>query len=450
MQLLADDLTTILETGNVWIDSLVTSDGDQWHLNYLGLFRPYVTYSFNTLPELINVADYVKGETNFLNLVQINNVRRALETVTELTGIEFREVSGAGADWYFVNGDYVTPGVTAIALTQYGYRFWPDTGEIFNLDYEGVLIFDDAEFRLDTRALTPGTYGYEVLLHELGHLLGLEHPFEGPVTLSTELDNTGNTLMSYNETTPYKTQFSDFDQAALLYLYGTDGLGGQFGIGSARSMILGTESAEVIRGSDATDLFIQISPDNDELLGLGGVDTVVYTGERADYELMPEEQGAGLLNPLTGHQDLLVSVERIEFDDVSIALDLDGNAGQIARLLGVMLGKDNWYVRDFVGIGLNYLDEAGVSYEELMAIALETVLGPAPSNETVINLLYSNLVGVAPPQEDLDLYTGWLETGEFSQAGLAVAAAEYPLNEELIGLADLTVAGLEYHPFGVV
>ncbi len=42
-----------------------------------------------------------------------------------------------------------------------------------------------------------GSYGYSTILHEIGHALGLKHPFEDGITLPSNLDDTVHTLMSY-------------------------------------------------------------------------------------------------------------------------------------------------------------------------------------------------------------------------------------------------------------
>lgn len=44
-----------------------------------------------------------------------------------------------------------------------------------------------------------GSYNYEALIHELGHALGLKHPFESSPTLPRNLDNKNYTIMSYTE-----------------------------------------------------------------------------------------------------------------------------------------------------------------------------------------------------------------------------------------------------------
>lgn len=68
-------------------------------------------------------------------------------------------------------------------------------------------------------------YDYEVLVHELGHALGLKHPFEAygtnTVVLSSYEDNTSNTAMSYKEDfTTFDATFRPLDWMALTKFYG--------------------------------------------------------------------------------------------------------------------------------------------------------------------------------------------------------------------------------------
>ena len=87
---------------------------------------------------------------------------------------------------------------------------------------------------LDNSALNQeaqsGTYAALTLIHEIGHALGLKHPFSAtdsagdsatPPYLSGAEDNTAWTVMSYNSNeAQYDFKYSDLDIAALQYLYG--------------------------------------------------------------------------------------------------------------------------------------------------------------------------------------------------------------------------------------
>jgi len=102
---------------------------------------------------------------------------------------------------------------------------------------------------------------------------------------------------------------------------------------------------------------------------------------------------------------------------------------------------------EYMGIGLDIFDNAGLTFEQVMGLGLDEVLGTERSNADVVNLIYTNLVGQAPSQGELNALTAeFLDSGAYSQVGLAVLAADHPLNTDLIGLSGLITNGVEYIP----
>lgn len=102
-----------------------------------------------------------------------------------------------------------------------------------------------------------GGFGYEFLLHEFGHMLGLKHPFSGDNTLPAHLDHTDNTVMSYTTITGPKTAMQAYDIAALRQLYGTpDAIADvsvSYNHGTDILRVLGTHAGDRLIGANETN-----------------------------------------------------------------------------------------------------------------------------------------------------------------------------------------------------
>lgn len=138
-----------------------------------------------------------------------------------------------------------------------------------------------------------------------------------------------------------------------------------------------------------------------------------------------------------------LNIERIVFSDTSLALDINGSAGVTAKILGAVFGQgslSNPFNPTHVGIGLNYLD-GGMSYESLMALALNAA--GATTNTAVVNLLWTNLFGLAPTADQAAPYVAMLNSGTTAGA-LGVMAADTSINTINISLVGLANTGISY------
>ncbi|MDZ7592439.1 MAG: pre-peptidase C-terminal domain-containing protein [Rubrivivax sp.] len=209
-----------------------------------------------------------------------------------------------------------------------------------------------------------------------------------------------------------------------------------------------TGGNDVLTGDDGANIFNGLGGD-DAIDGLGGIDTAVYTGARADYAI--SLAGAvRLVNdiiPGRDGNDSLSSIERLQFADTAVAYDIEGNAGMAAKLVGAVFGASALQDAALVGSYLSLLD-GGASAQEVAALAVASArfaqLAGSHGDTDFVNTVYENVVGVAPSTAELNEFLGLLDTGVFTQATLALLAAEHPLNQARIDLAGLAGTGLGY------
>ena len=143
------------------------------------------------------------------------------------------------------------------------------------------------------------------------------------------------------------------------------------------------------------------------------------------------------------NSDNLVNIERIEFSDVSVALDLAGSAGQVAKILGSVFGKSYVSNTVFAGIGLAYID-GGMSYKDLCGLAAGAA--GLSTADVLVTTLLRNVTGVEPTVTSKAPYLKLIADGaSFSDVVLQIS--DLAANTQNIKLSDLTNSGLAYTPF---
>jgi hypothetical protein len=172
-----------------------------------------ITYSFMTQAPVSGG----EGGIGFVafNAQQQQVLRDILYVLQQQSGLSFSEVAGDGVQLRF--------GINQQASTR-GYSYLPDA-------YKGDARAGDVWLDVETgNVMKPGQEGYYVLLHELGHALGIQHPLyetdmSGATVLTKDLAIPTNTLMldlSVSATGgAWPTWFGSFDLQALRALYGS-------------------------------------------------------------------------------------------------------------------------------------------------------------------------------------------------------------------------------------
>lgn len=202
----------------------------------------------------------------------------------------------------------------------------------------------------------------------------------------------------------------------------------------------GSSGNDKIMGNDLNNYLIGAAG-NDQLDGGDGIDTAAFNGGRGGFQINVSDQGISV-SGLEG-LDQLVDIERLAFTDKHLALDIGGHAGDVAKIIGAVFGAQAVANKHYVGIGLDYRDR-GTSYEDLMVFAINERLGVNASAVEIVNLLYQNVVGVAPSASEQQVYTQILTSGEMTVGELGVFAADTDINQNNVDLVGLQTTGLAF------
>lgn len=132
-----------------------------------------LSYSFlSAVPSYASVGGF-----QAFNPAQIQATRDVLASIEEIANISWVETTGVGQMTFANSSQPVGQGGYAYTPS-YSYRYSGST--ILSVTEQGnsgdIWLNRNATWESD--AWTPGQDGHVTLLHEIGHALGLKHPFE--------------------------------------------------------------------------------------------------------------------------------------------------------------------------------------------------------------------------------------------------------------------------------
>ncbi len=181
---------------SLWSSAYVSNNSSEIYNNFTPL---------NTAQQAAAVAAFQQWS----NVANINFISVDEESSSAVGDIRIANTSGGDMD-----------------AQTYAYAYLP----ALNNPLGGDVWFNTNQPTSSANDYTAGANGYQTMMHEIGHALGLDHPFDGTV-LGTDKDHFQYTIMSYSDTagseddgdaTYYPTTPMLLDIQAIQYLYGAN------------------------------------------------------------------------------------------------------------------------------------------------------------------------------------------------------------------------------------
>lgn len=454
-------------------------------------------------------------------------VRVALQAWASVADIRFVEVPDDGA----------SQGTLRFAWTASGPDEQSHTYEVAGSE-KAADVWLNADAPWDD-GFGPGSYGLSTLVHEIGHALGLGHPFEGAMQLPPAEEGYASSVMSYTAYAGSPGSWVDFepttpmpyDILAIQHLYGantayrsgddtyvfrqgesyletlwdaggTDTIvwdasaqGGlidlragawsqlgdartywsadfseswpdgdtvaiAFGVqvenavgGDAADRLVGNDGPNRLEGRGGRDLLeggagsdtLVGGTGDDHLDGGAGLDFARFSGSAAAASVQASGTGITVAGP--EGVDLLAGVERLVFDDLALALDVDGSAGAAYRLYRAAFAREP----DLPGLGywIDAFDGGAGSLDAAAGFLGSTEFaqryGAAPDDAAYLRALYRNVLGRDPDAPGEAYWMPLLEAGLTTRAQMLVDFADSVENREnVLALVGTTIA---YQPW---
>jgi len=333
----------------------------------------------------------------------------------------------AETDTLNLNGDTLAltaVGKSGLTLT----RVLPDAGSTWISDtpatavdryhkYTGTTFLTNGTFFLaeanDASADTPGT-GMERGTYSFDRASGL-------LTYSVTVDTNGLFGVSDGGITHISTTVTDVGSVG-------DGI------------VTGTMFNDVITGGVG----------NDTIDGGSGIDTATYSGKHSAYTLTATASGYTIRDNVgTDGTDTISNVERMQFSDTKLALDMGAAlaGGEVALLIGAVVGRASLSDGALVGQLLSFFDGGYTLHDAANVLVNAGVmdrLAGGSSTNAYVNWIYKAVVGQTATADVTAALAPYIDSNGYSKADFLATVAALPLNQTNIGLVGLQQTGIEY------
>jgi hypothetical protein len=207
---------------------------------------------------------------------------------------------------------------------------------------------------------------------------------------------------------------------------------------------------KISAGGPGNDI-ITGGPGNNTIDGGSGLDTAVYAGVRSNFAITKTSAGFTVTDAIsTEGVDALSNIERLQFADKKLALDLRPNehGGQALEFIGLM-APNLVNTPSVVGLILGLFDQ-GSSLHDVCQLALDVGLvssiAGSGSNAALAAMAFRNVIGFEADAATVNMLVGYMDGryANYSQADFMTVIADMEVNQAHIGLIGLQQTGIEY------
>lgn len=171
-----------------------------------------VSYSFNGAWGASGTGDF-GGAVSQLSTANQAIARETLQLYSDVANITFNEVANGDGDIAFRSEDI--DGIGGVE----GYAYFPGSGIGGNITIDSSL----------GEAITPNSFGWYTIIHEIGHAVGIDHPFFGsnpnalkPNGIPASESDSEYTVQSYNGDINDVSNLQLYDIATAQLKYGAN------------------------------------------------------------------------------------------------------------------------------------------------------------------------------------------------------------------------------------
>ena len=194
---------------------------------------------------------------------------------------------------------------------------------------------------------------------------------------------------------------------------------------------------EYLKGYGGNDTLVG-GAGNDTLDGGAGTDTASFNGPSSNFTITKAFSGYTVTDK-TGAlgTDTLLNVERVQFTDKTVALDISGNAGQAYRVYQAAFNRtpDNAGLKYWINAMDNGATLQQVATAFLSSQEFQSLYGANSTAEQYVSKLYSNALHRSLDTDGYNYWVGNMNKGTVSKADALVYFSESGENQaQVIGV----------------